>query len=151
VTDLTLRDLIDERHKAHYEEHRIHEKAHEREHAATEQAIKTATVSLDRRLDQMNEFRNALTEQAATFVRRETLDAFITERRHALEVVGDEMDKRYDELRQLIGTEREERRANEGVKRGMSQTTGIIVGAIGVAATLISILVIFANFATGTP
>lgn len=127
-------------HAGHEKLHEAFADAHKQQHASENDAVKAATTALDRRLDGMNEFRAALTEQSQTFARKDALDA--------LDV---QAGRQYEELRALIQTEREERRANEGVKRGMSQTTGIIVGAIGVAATLISILVIFANFATGTP
>jgi hypothetical protein len=149
--DPTLRELLDERHKAHAEEHRIHEHAHEREHEATEQAIKTATIGLDKRLDAMNEFRDQLRDQASTFVRQENFDTFKDERRHALSALEDANDRRFDELRQLIATEREERRAAEGVRRGMSATTAIIVTAIGVVGTVLGIIIVGANLLTGGP
>jgi biopolymer transport protein ExbB/TolQ len=124
---------------------------HKDQHAAENRAVTAATVAMDKRLDQMNEFREQLRDQATSFVRRETLDAFIVERRHALEALGNEIDKRYEELRNLIATEREERRANEGVRRGMNATTAIIVTAIGVMGTVLGIVVVVVNLLTGSP
>lgn len=96
MVEPTLRDLIDERHRAHAEEHRIHERAHEREHVTTELAIKTATTTLDKRLDGMNEFRNQLRDQASTFVPREAFTTAIAA------------------LRSEIATEREARKEMAG-------------------------------------
>lgn len=113
MTDPTLRDLMDERHWAHAEEHRIHERAHEREHATTELAIKTATTTLDKRLDGMNEFRSALTDQASTFVRRDAMEAI---------VVG---------LKGEIATEREARKELAGALN----TWRWLAGFLGLAGT----------------
>lgn len=140
MTDAShVREILDERQRAHIEEHRIHELAHDREHLTTEQAIKTATITLDKRLDGMNEFRDQLRDQAATFIRREQLEAFI-----------DRYEKAHDEVLLQIATEREERRANEGAKKGINQSTAVIVGTIGVAATLLTIVIIVINLVAGT-
>lgn len=77
------RELDDEREKvllerwaAHHREHLVHQDAHDREHIEYRDRIETATVVLDRRLDQMNEFRAQLTEERALYVRRDMLDEF---------------------------------------------------------------------------
>jgi biopolymer transport protein ExbB/TolQ len=119
--------------------------------AAAKETVVSAQLSMDKRLDQMNEFRDQLREQASTFVRSDTLNAFMTERRQALETMDSTFDKRYEELRNLIAIEREERKGNEGIKRGMGQTTTIIVAAIGLVGTVLGIVIILSNVLTGLP
>lgn len=133
----TLRDLIDERHKAHADEHRIHERAHEREHVATETAIATATANLDKRLDTMNEFRDQLRDQAATFIRRDQFEAFVAHYERA-----------HDEVLQLVATEREERRANEGKSKGVGQSFGWIIASIGLVGSILGIIIVLSNVLT---
>lgn len=53
----------------------LHAEAHGREHALTGDALDKAATSMDKRLEGMNEFRAQLNQQAATFVRRDMLDA----------------------------------------------------------------------------
>lgn len=132
--DPTLREYIAAQFAAHAELHKQHEVAHAREHADDELALQKAEVSIDKRLDTMNEIRAQLRDQAGTFARSE-----------AVQAVDEALDRRYEELRTLIGTEREERRANEGIKRGMSQTTAVIVAVITVIGTLLGITVILSN------
>lgn len=113
----TLRDIIDERYRAHAEEHRIHERAHEREHVTTELAIKTATTTLDKRLDGMNEFRDQLRDQAATFVTRDSFTGSIAA------------------LRQEIATEREARKELSGSLNTWRWLAGFL-GLSGIGALL---------------
>lgn len=133
-------------HEAHKDLHRVTEEAHKEQHLAEQRAVLAAQNSMELRLNSMNEFRDQLRDQASTFLRREQLETFVTQYERA-----------HDEVVQQIRTEREERRAaeaahalihrgEEGVKKGMSQYTAIIVGAVGVAATVISVVVIIANF-----
>jgi len=124
-------------HTSHEKLHEAFSEAHKQQHSSESEAVKAAVTAMDRRLDEMNKFREQLRDQAADFARKDALDT-----------LDAQATRQYEELRALIQTEREERRANEGVKRGMSQTTTIIVAAIGVAATLLSIVVILANFAS---
>lgn len=117
MSDPTLRELLDERHRAHVEEHRIHEAAHEREHRATETAIATATSTLDKRLDGMNEFRDQLRDQASTFIRRDAVEAMIAG------------------VRQEIATEREARKEMGGSLNTWRWLAGFL-GVGGIAAVL---------------
>lgn len=52
----------------------LHAEAHAREHALTGDALDKAAVSMEKRLESMNEFRDQLREQASTFVRRDMMD-----------------------------------------------------------------------------
>ena len=138
-------------HASHEKLHEAYDDAHKEQHASEQRAVDAAVKAMDRRLDSMNEFRDQLRDQAATFIRREQLEAFIAQYERA-----------HDEVVQLIRTEREERRGNEathalvhgneeGQKKGISQSTAIIVGAIGLAATIITVVVVIINFLTATP
>ncbi len=128
-TDISLREYIAEQFRSH-----------NREHVQLDRAITLAVASMDKRLDQMNEFRSQLADQVTTFARKESVDA-----------LDSATDRRFEELRGLIATEREERRANEGIKRGMGQTTTVIVAAIGLVGTMLGIVIILANVLTTAP
>lgn len=138
-------------HASHESIHDVTARAHHDQHAAEQRAVEAAVKAMDRRLDSMNEFRDQLRDQAATFIRREQLESFIGQYERA-----------HDEVLALIQTEREERRKNEsdhalihsgseGVKKGMSQTTGIIVAAIGVVGTVLGIIIVISNVLITVP
>jgi hypothetical protein len=145
------REAIEKAQQVHEKLHEAHASAHEQRHEAEYKALVAATSAMDRRLDQMNEFREQLRDQAASFVRQENFDTFKDERRHALTALDASIDVRIDSLTKLIQTEREERRATEGVKRGMSATTAIIVTAISVVGVALGIIVVVVNLLTGSP
>ena len=134
------REAHDAAHAAHEALHDNANITHKDQHVAEYRAVEAAQASMDKRLDTMNEFRDQLRDQAATFVRRE-----------ALEVLDSYIDRRYEELRSLIGSEREERRANEGNRQGVSGSLGWIIAALGAAATIISIVVVLSNVLTTPP
>ena len=138
-------------------ERKIHADAHEREHLAHSQvhmdaqrAVDKAEAAIETRLHTMNEVRDQMRDQNASFVRLDAFETFKDERRQALSALDSSIDARMEGLRNLIATEREERRASEGTKKGISQSTAIVVGAIGLAATVISVIIVIMNFATGT-
>ena len=118
---VTLREFFEAHRISHQREHGQHEKEHERDHIATEQAISVAVASMDKRLDGMNEFRQTLTSQQATFVRREMLDAF-----------SKESEKKVEALAAIV----------EGIRRDQANTQGRMVGiaaAFSVAVVIVNL------------
>lgn len=73
-----LRRLIDSLVASSQQLDRAHSEAHTREHVMNDQAIVKAYETMEKRLESMNEFRDQLRDQAATFVRREVLDTAMT-------------------------------------------------------------------------
>ncbi len=123
MTDpVTLRELFDAHRMAHQREHEQHEKEHYREHDATEQAIQVAVQAMDKRLDAMNEFREALTSQQATFVRRDMLDAF-----------AKESEKKLDTLSEVINELRREQSNQQGRLVGIAAAFSVGVVLINIA------------------
>lgn len=120
MDNVSLREFFEAHRSAHQREHEQHAKEHDREHLSTEQAIRVATQSMDKRLDGMNEFREALTSQQATFVRREMLDAY-----------AKEADKKHDILTGVVN----------GLLREQANQQG---RAIGIAAAF-SVAVVIIN------
>lgn len=104
---VSLREFFEAHRTSHQREHDQHAKEHERDHVATEQAIKVAVASMDKRLDSMNEFREALNSQQATFVRREMLDAY-----------SKDQEKKIDTLAGIV----------EQIRREQANTQGRVVG-----------------------
>jgi hypothetical protein len=134
------RTAHDAAHAAHNALHDEAIRAHADQHIAEQRAVEAATQAMDKRLDTMNEFRDQLRDQASTFVRREQLES-----------VESAIEKQVNELRTQIQMEREERRASEGTKRGISQSTGVIVGAISLVGVALGIVVVIINLLTGSP
>lgn len=124
-------------HDAHEVLHEVTATSHNEQHKAEQRALEAAVISMDKRLDAMNEFRDQLRDQAATFVRRADLEG-----------LEKQTDGKYEELRGLIATEREERRGAEGGRQGASSSIGWIVTAIGAAATILGIVIVVANLLT---
>lgn len=58
----------------HYAWHTSQEIAHDRDHDATDKAISKAETALEKRLFGMNEFRDALRDQASHFITRDMLE-----------------------------------------------------------------------------
>lgn len=56
---------------------RLHAEAHKREHYHGDVAVQKAYETMDKRLEGMNEFRDQLRDQAATFARRDYVDTVI--------------------------------------------------------------------------
>lgn len=71
--DATQREL-DKRDVQARELAKTHDAAHGREHAMTDAALLKAETSMDKRLEGMNEFRDTLSDQSGTMVRRDFLD-----------------------------------------------------------------------------
>lgn len=89
--DLLVRErerVADERWAAHYREHAIHERGHEREHQDYRDRIDHATDALQARLDQMNAWREQLSEERATFVPRESLQEMLAAMEKQNERIG---------------------------------------------------------------
>lgn len=67
----------DERWRAHRREHDIHENAHRREHEQYKERVQAASNTMELRLAGMNEFREQLTAERATYVTRRELDGVL--------------------------------------------------------------------------
>jgi hypothetical protein len=117
MTDtITLREFFEAHRISHQREHGQHEKEHERDHIATDQAIRVAVTAMDKRLDSMNEFRETLNSQQATFVRRDMLDAYRSEQ-----------DKKVDALTDLVEAIRREQANNQGRMVGIAAAFSVAV------------------------
>lgn len=127
-------------HDAHAVLHKVEAQAHKEQHAAEHTAVGVAQASMDKRLDAMNEFRDQLRDQAATFISRSQYDAFVQH-----------YEKAHDEVLQQVATEREERRANEGSHRGSAASIGWIVTAISVVGAILGIIIVISNVLTSVP
>ncbi len=80
--------------------------------AAQNRAVLAALTSQNERLNGMNEFRQTLTDQSATFATRESVD-----------ILRQDMDRR------------------AGAKAGLAVAWGYIIGAVGIAAAVVAVIV----------
>jgi hypothetical protein len=120
-------------HLAHEKIHEVAAAAHSNQHVAEQRAIDVAVAAMDKRLDTMNGVWSQYRDAVGSFVSKEVFDA------------------RFRELEKQVGAERDARREGEGIKKGMSQSTAIIVGVVGFAVTVLGGVVILVNVLTGTP
>jgi hypothetical protein len=86
----------------HERDHATHLEAHIREHAATEEALNKAAAAMEKRLEGMNEFRDQLKTQAASFITRDVFDA-------KMQAMQDQLGLLRDEHVGFMSTERFER------------------------------------------
>lgn len=145
------REAHEAAHAAHEALHLAGQKAHDDAHNADLRAEANAIAAMDKRLESMNQFREQLREQTATFVRVDAFETFREERRRAMESLDANFDKRIDELRALIATEREERRESVGEKKGALDHRAAIFASVGLVGTLLGILIIIMNIWPATP
>ena len=101
---------------------------HLRQHEAEKHAVDIASQNQEKRLDSLNEFRAQLGDQAKTFVTRDLVDK-----------IESDLDRR------LLVLEKGDAK-QEGRVLGQGAIVALIVGAIGVTGTIITIVVLLANF-----
>lgn len=123
-----------------------------REMALNTQAATTANakaeVALERRLDSVNQFREQLTHQAATFSTREQLETAEARIEAQLQAVDAKFRTLYESNRTEIY--RLEKRLDEivGEKTGSRRTVTAIYAAIGGCVAIVSMVVIVTNLLT---
>jgi hypothetical protein len=120
-------------HDAHNREHSLDNKSqierdehHEREHKLEAVARDKAEEAVNVRLEQMNEFRSSLADQATTFVRKDTYDALVE---------------------RVITIEKLDIKG-EGKSLGQGAVIAAIVGSVGFVGTLLGLIVVLANVVT---
>jgi gamma-glutamyl:cysteine ligase YbdK (ATP-grasp superfamily) len=152
-------ELDDERWDSHKEKHDNERElaqqrwiAHGNEHAAIAKSLAEYKV-------QSNEWRGSLTDLRGTFVTKDEQSSAMSqgESVHSametkMEAIEKDLQRRYDELRGMIQSEREERRDQQnlrtGEREGISRSTGIIVGSVAFMGTVIGIVVVVVNLLT---
>lgn len=113
---------VHERHDAGLEVRlQEHQASHDREHEQTEKAILKSEQAVEKRFESVNEFRNQLKDQAATFARIETLDA-VKERVFNLEKAA---------------------AAHVGTKAGAGDTVRWIFAALSAALVVVTLVTLF--------
>jgi len=148
-----MSDLEGERAEAHEEMARERWAGHREQHASEKELSaqrwtahddqhETIARNLAEYKAQSNEWRGSLSDLRATFAPISRIEG-----------VEADVDRRYNELRTALQAEREERRDQQnlrvGARQGISQGTAIIVGAIGLSATVITVVILVMNLLTG--
>lgn len=113
-------------------------RAHSEVHTAESTARDKAEASVDKRLEGMNEFRDQLRSQAATFLTISVFEAWKEEYRRS-----------HDEMRTLIvelqKTDLGSESRRSGLARGQGMVIAAIVGSISLAATILGIIIVLSN------
>lgn len=112
------------------------DRRYEERFVAQEKATDVALDALNKRFDSTNEFRQTLSDQAATFIPR--AEAIQRADNNAEKISN--LDKRMTDALAIINSRLD---LNTGKSTGMNAVWGYIVGAIGLAATVISIILVF--------
>lgn len=97
------------------------DRRHEQRFIGQERALALAVAGVNERLGGMNEFRAALSDQAATFVTRAELKTMQT----TIEALTSRLDRQ------------------EGSSKGMTAAWGILLGAVGLLGAIITIALAF--------
>lgn len=111
------------------------DRRYEERFIAQEKATDVALEALNKRFDSVNEFRQTLADQTATFISR--AEAIQRADNNAEKIAS--LEKRLNESVAAINSRLD---LNAGKSTGMNAIWGYIIGAIGLAATIISIVVI---------
>jgi hypothetical protein len=146
-------------HTAHEREHELHSKFHDTEHIMTQTALEKADSTLEKRLTEMNQFREQLERQAGSFITRTTFDDFVKERNDKLDTAIRTIVEKYDSLlnavvsrhdsdigaiREQLQSEREYRKSFEGSMNTWKWIASFL-GASGVAGVIILFITRFAQ------
>jgi len=129
---------LEEHRVAHSDAHKAHEALHSTAAQAHEAQHESIAKNLTEYKAQSNEWRGSLADLRATFAQAATVDQLEKSMRDS-----------FDAVNKRIDGEREERREQQnlraGQQRGVSQSTAIIVGAVGFVGIVLSIVVAVAN------
>lgn len=143
---------------SHEKEHILAKESHEKVHEMESLALIKAEIQMSHRLESMNEFREQLNSQAATFLTRDAIESSLEEWGLKLETASSTYsektetvfkalvsrhDSDYDTLRELIQGEREARKQFEG----SINTWKWIASFLG-ASGVVGVFLLFVNNAT---
>jgi hypothetical protein len=109
----------------HAREHHIHSEAHDREHEFMLASLSKSDAVLEKRLEGMNEFREALKDQSASFVTRDVAD-----------IQHSAFTKRIDDIIDRVG-------AAERWESGINGRTIGVSAAVGIAVVIFTIIMKF--------
>jgi hypothetical protein len=116
-------------------------RSHEMVHKAESTARDKAEVSVDKRLEGMNEFRDQLRQQATTFLTIAVFEAWKEEYRRA-----------HDEMRALIielqKTDLGSASRSSGLAKGQGMVVAAIIGSISLVGTILGIIIVLSNVLT---
>lgn len=144
-TQISLKEFVTEHWRMHENEHRSQSEAHEREHMLLEQAEIERSKRLDLRLEQMNEIRAQLTDQADTFARQDNVEGRFKAFSDQLEAMEINMDSKRDTLVNRVSALERVQSSSEGRGGGSSQTVIWLfmgISALAALAGLINIIVV---------
>lgn len=94
---------------------------------ATKEAITKAETAAEKRFDGVNEFRRTLSDQTATFIPRQ------------------EYTVQHESLEKLVSDLADRMNRSDGKGAGINAGWGYMAGAVGLAATIISVVLAFNN------
>lgn len=117
-----LNDKLDERDRRYSERFDAQEGANRLALDAAEKAVLKAETAAERRFEGVNEFRQTLSDQAATFITRKEVEALLSG------------------VNQTLGRLDTANSTHTGRSVGMVQLWGFIVGAVGIAAAAAALL-----------
>lgn len=139
------RDSAAELASVHAAAHEREHVAHQHEHVLTEDALKKAATHIDQRLAAMNEFREQLRDQAATFVRRELMDAEFKALAARLEtaITGVEqlVSQRAQSNADRITVLEQNQAQAAGRDKGIGTSWAVVLAVVGLVGGLIGIVV----------
>jgi hypothetical protein len=102
---------------------------------SSQTAIQKAETATEKRFEGVNEFRAALSDQAAHFVTREAMAA-----------MADKFDTQISQYRKDLETLGRRLDVREGQTQGSRLTTGILVTVTTVAVGVLGLVVVIANY-----
>ncbi len=147
----TALDAVNRERTIHAEAHDREHEGHQREHGSGQLAIDKAEQATDKRFTSVNGTRDQMAELIRSLASKDTVDGMALDTTRRWEENRKELDRRFDEQRLAITNIEKGDVKGEGKELGRSTMVAIIVTAVGLVGTILGIVIVISNFATGTP
>jgi len=156
----TALDAVSRERLIHAEAHDREHAAHQREHALANIAIEKAERATDLRFAATNAFREQLNDIVMTLASKESMETLQKESDRRFEALTVQLQQQFAAAEKLTQDRYESNRAAivelqkgdvkaEGRGIGSAAMVAYIVTAIGIVGSVLAIIVILSNFATG--
>lgn len=111
-----------------------------------EKARDEQSIALERRLSLLNEFRETLREQTGSYITRREAQLAHDDLAKSIERMMHETERRFAEDRQRLSDIEKLDYGEKRQRMGVGAAVAIIVASIGLVGTILSIIIIAANF-----
>ncbi len=147
---VTALDAVNNERTIHAAAHAREHEGHQGVHVFGQLAIDKAEQATDKRFSSVNATREQMADIIRSLASKDTVDGMASDMTRRWEENRKELDRRFDEQRIAITNIEKGDVKGEGKELGRSATVALIIGAVSFAATVLGIIIVVSNLATGT-